>query len=198
MKSKTLFQLGGLAILIAAIIYAINNLIYLVTGQPQEPTAVGVWANFVGDTFLLLGLGALYARLAHRAGILGLIAYVLLVVGTLLFVGNYAVTLGVVAGAFTSEQVAQVPAYNTALAIMPWLWAAGLVAMGISIYRTGILPKYIGLAMVLLAVVQRLLSVAGFLVPVFMILSLVTFAWLGWALLRENRAAAPETIPAAA
>lgn len=196
MKPSSLFQLGGIAILGAAVLYAAGNLMYVLGGQPAGPTASGVWINFIGDTLLLLGLGALYARQARRAGVLGLAGYVLMFVATVLYFGNYAVTLGVVAGAFTNEQIAQVPAYNALLPVMPWLWMAGLILFGVATYRAGVLPKYAGALLALMAVLQRLIGVAPFVLPIFMVVSFVAFAWLGWALLRGNRALSPEAVPA--
>jgi hypothetical protein len=196
MKTSTLFQLGGIAVLVAAVLYAVGNLIYFLSGQPQAPTATGLWINFVGDSLLVLGLGALFARQSHRGGILGLVGYLLLVVATLFFVGSYAVSLGVVAGAFTNEQIAQVSTYTLVTSIMPWIWFAGLIAFGISIYRAGVFPKYAGVLLVLFAIAQQLTGYVSFIIPVFAVLSFVAWAWLGWALLMGNRERVPATATA--
>jgi hypothetical protein len=194
MKTTTLFQLGGLATLLAAILYATSSLIYFVSGQPAGPTALGLWLNFFGDTLLLLGLGALFARQAQRGGVPALAGYVLMVLGTVFYIGNYAVALGIAAGAFTDAQIAQVPAYTRALAIMPWIWDAGLILFGISIYRAQVLPKYAGLLLVLIPFVQELGGVVGLFNPIFAILSAGTWAWLGLALLREKPAVSREAV----
>ena len=196
MKPSSLFQLGGIAILSAAVLYAVGNLSYFLGGQPDGPTALGVWINFIGDTLLLLGLGALYARQARRAGVLGLAGYITMVGATMLFIGNYAVTMGVVAGAFTNEQIAQVSTYTVLLAIMPWLWMVGLILFGFATYRAQVLPKYAGALLAVTAVVQQLTGIAPFVQTIFAVLSFVAFAWLGWALLRGNRVVASEAVPA--
>jgi hypothetical protein len=196
MKSRTLFQLGGAAILIATVLYAVNNVLYFASGQSAEPTTLGLWLDFTGDTLLVLGLGAVYARQARRAGVLGLAGYVLLVVATMFFIGNYAVTQGVVAGLFTAEETAQVATYAFALAVMPWLWFAGLVVFGLATYRAGVLPKYTGALLIVFAVVQRLTGVVSIVAWVFALLSFATWASLGWALWREGRGVAAEPIPA--
>jgi len=196
MKSSSLFQLGGAAILIAAILYAIANLAYFLGGQPDAPTALGLWLSFSGDTLLLLGLGALYARQSHRAGILGLVGYVLMFVATMFFIGNYAVSLGVAAGAISNEQIAQVPAYSLSNMVTPWLWFAGLIVFGISIYRAQVFPKYAGVLLILLALVQQLTGPLAFTRPIFAILSSVAFGWLGWALLTHRSVATREPVPA--
>jgi hypothetical protein len=144
----------------------------------------------------VLGLGAVYARQARRAGVLGLAGYVLLVVATMFFIGNYAVTLGVVAGLFTTEQTAQVPSYALATAVMPWLWFAGLVVFGIATYRARVFPKYTGGLLIALAIVQQLAGMMSIAAVVFALLSFAGWGGLGWALLRGRRGAARETVPA--
>lgn len=196
MKSAVILQLGGAAMLIAAVLYGVGNVMYFAAGQPTAPTTLGLWLSFAGDTLLVLGLGALYARQARRAGVLGLAGYVLLVVATMFFIGNYAVTQGVVAGLFTTEQTAQVPAYAFATAVMPWLWVAGLVLFGIATYRAGVFPKVAGALLVLLAIVMPFngLSIVA---PIFAVLSSVAWGWLGWALFTDGRAVSREVMAAA-
>jgi hypothetical protein len=196
MKTTLLFQLGGIAILLAASLYGIGSLMYFLSGQPDAPTALGLWIAFAGDTLLVLGLGALFARQAQRGGILGLVGYILLVVATMFFVGSYAVSLGVAAGAISDEQIAQVPAYALSLSIMNWIWFAGLIVFGISIYRAQVFPKYAGALLVLVAVVQQLTSLVDFAAPIFAISSVVAWAWLGWILVTGKRVGSRELIPA--
>ena len=196
MKTTSLFQLGGIAVLLAAILSGIGNLIYFLSGQPDAPTALGLWIAFFGDTLLVLGLGALFARQSQRGGLLGLVGYVLLVLATMFFVGSYAVSLGVAAGVISDEQIAQVPSYALSSSIMPWIWFAGLIVFGISIYRAQVFPKYAGALLVLLALVQQLTGPLAFTRPIFAILSFVAWAWLGWILLTDKRVVSGEPTPA--
>lgn len=195
MKSTTLFQLGGIAILGAAVQYAIGNLTYLLSGQPASPTTLGQWLSLIGDTLLLLGFTALFARQSHRAGILGLVGYILLVFATMLLIGNYAVTLGMAAGVFTNEQIAQVPSYSFALSIMSWMWFAALIVFGFAIYRAQVVPKYAGVLLVLVAVLQQVTGWVGFLAPIFAVLLFVVWAWLGYVLLTDRGVVAGEPVP---
>jgi len=181
-KTTSLFQLGGVAVLLAAILYGIGNLMYFLSGQPQAPTALGLWIAFFGDTLLVLGLGALFARQSQQGGILGLVGYVLLVVATMFFVGSYAVSLGVAAGVISNEQIAQVPAYAVSSSIMPWIWFAGLIAFGISIYRAQVFPKYAGALLVLVGLIQPLTGPLAFTRPIYAACYFVAWAWLGWKL----------------
>lgn len=196
MKPVVLFQLGGAAIVIAAILYGIGNLMYFLSGQSTAPTATGLWLAFVGDTLLVLGLGALYARQSARAGVVGLAGYVLLVVATMFFIGNYAVTLGVVAGLFTAQDTAQIPSYAFATTIMPWLWSAGLILFGIATYRARVLPKYTGALLVLMGVVMHFTGMLSIAAMISSVLATVAWGWLGWVLLMEGRSVAREAVPA--
>ena len=182
MKTTTLYQLGGIALLLSAILSAIGNLIYFLSGQPDAPTTSGLWIAIFSDAFLLFGLGALFARQAQRGGVLGLVGYVLLVLASLYFVGSEAIGLGVAAGAISNEQIAQVPAYSLSDSIFPWFWTAGLILLGISIYRAQVFPKYAGALLVLLAFVQQLTGPLAFTRPIFAMIAVASWAWLGWSL----------------
>lgn len=182
MRTTTLFQLGGIAVLLSAILAAIGNLMYFLSGQPDAPTTQGLWTAIFGDVFLVLGLGALFARQAQRGGVLGLAGYVLLMLASLYFVGSEAVSLGVAAGAISNEQTAQVSAYSLANSIFPWFWTAGLIVFGISIYRAQVFPKYAGVLLILTAFVQQLAGPLAFTRPIFAVMAVASWAWLGWEL----------------
>ncbi len=182
MRTTTLFQLGGIAVLLSAILAAIGNLMYFLSGQPDAPTTQGLWTAIFGDVFLVLGLGALFARQAQRGGVLGLAGYVLLMLASLYFVGSEAVSLGVAAGAISNEQTAQVSAYSLANSIFPWFWTAGLIVFGISIYRAQVFPKYAGVLLILTALIQQLAGPLAFTRPIFAVMAVASWAWLGWEL----------------
>ncbi|HSL28197.1 MAG TPA: hypothetical protein VK900_03270 [Anaerolineales bacterium] len=182
MTTTSLFKLGGIAILFSAVVAAMGNLMYFLSGQPDAPTTPGLWLGIVGDFLLVLGLGALFARQAQRAGILGLVGYVFLVLALLHFVGSAAIGLGMAAGAISNEQIAQVPAYAVADSIFPWFWTAGLILLGISIYRAQVFPKFAGVLLVLLSLVQQLTGPLAFTRPIFAVIAVTSWAWLGWEL----------------
>jgi hypothetical protein len=127
-------------------------------------------------------LGALFARQAQQGRILGLVGYVLLVLALLYFIGSEAVGLGVAAGAISSEQIVQVSAYSFADSIFPWFWTAGLIVFGISIYRAQIFPRYAGVLLIMTAFVQQLAGPLAFTRPIFAVLAVTSWAWLGWTL----------------
>jgi hypothetical protein len=196
MKKTTLFQLGGIALILSAILYSIGNLIYFMSGQPDAPMTPILWLSFFGDTLNVLGLGVLFARQSQRGGLLGFIGYVSLVFGTMFFIGNYAVSLGLAANVFTNEQIAQVPAYVLPIAIMPWIWRVGLIIFGVSIYRAQVLPRYAGVLLVLQVIMQQFWGSLAIAAPIVAVIVFVVWTWLGWSLIRENSVVSPEAVPA--
>lgn len=182
MKTTSLFQLGGIAVLLSAILTGIGMLVYFLSGQPDLPFTPDLWRGIVAGTLMMLGLGALFARQSRQGGTLGLIGYVCIVLANLYFVASDAIGLGVAAGVISYEQIAQVPSYALADSILPWVWVAGLLAFGTSIYRAHVFPKYAGLLLLLMGLIQPLTSPLAFTRPIYAVCYFVAWAWLGWAL----------------
>jgi hypothetical protein len=182
MKSTALFQLGGIALLLSAILTGIGRLIYFLSGQPGLPFTPDLWRGIVAGALMVLGLGALFARQSEQGGLLGLIGYVFIIFANIYFVASDAIGLGVAAGVISYEQIAQVPSYALADSILPWVWVAGLLAFGISIYRANVFPKYAGLLVLLVGLLQPLTAPLAFTRPIYAVCYVVAWAWLGWDL----------------
>ena len=182
MKTTSLFQLGGIVVLLSAILTGLGRLIYFLSGQPDLPFTPDLWRGIFAGTLMVLGLSALFARQSQQGGVLGLIGYSLLVCATIFFIGSDAVDLGVAAGVISYEQIAQVPSYTLSISIMPWVWIAGLLAFGLSIYRAQVFSKFAGVLLLLVAIVQPLTGPLAFTRPVYAVCYFVAWAWLGWEL----------------
>ena len=182
MKTTTLFQLGGIAVLLSAILTGIGRLIYFLSGQPAEPITLDSWRGILAGVFFLLGFGALFARQSRRGGILGLVGYVFIMLAQIYFVGSDAVSLGVAAGVISQEEIIQVPSYALSDSILPWIWVAGLLTFGISIYRAQVFPKYAGVLLLILGLIQPLTGPLAFTRPIYAVCYFVAWAWLGWTL----------------
>lgn len=182
MKSTSLFQLGGIAVLLSAVLTGIGRLIYFLSGQPDLPFTPDLWRGIVAGTLMVLGLGALFARQSQQGGLLGLIGYVFIMFATTYFIASDAIGLGVAAGVISYEQIAQVPSYALADSILPWVWVAGLLAFGISIYRAQGFPRYAGLLLVLVGLMQPLTAPLAFMRPIYAVCYVVAWTWLGWNL----------------
>jgi hypothetical protein len=192
MNATTLFQLGGLAVLLSAILTGIGNLIYFLSEEPE----LDLWRGIFAGTLMVLGVGPLFAGQSQRSGILGLAGYVLVVCATIFFIGSDVVDLGVAAGGISDEQIAQVPSYTLSSSIMPWSWAAGLIAFGISIYRAQVFPKYAGALLILVGLLQPLTGPLAFTRPIYAACYFIAWAWLGWTLMRDKSVVSQEPIPA--
>jgi hypothetical protein len=182
MKRTTLFQLGGIAILLSAILTGFGNLIYFLSGQPDQVSAPFLWRGIFAGALMVLGLSPLFARQSQRGGILGLLGYVFLVLATIYFVASDAIVLGLSAGAVSEEQITQVPSYSLADSILPWIWVAGLIAFGISIYRARVFPPYAGALLILVGLIQPLTGPLAFTRLIYATCYFIAWAWLGWAL----------------
>ena len=195
MKTTTLFQLGGIAVLLSAILTSIGNLVYFLSEQPYQPTTLVIWRGIFAGALMVLGLGALFARQSQQGGILGLVGYILVVCSNIFFVASDAISLGVSAGVISDEQTAQVPSYALSISIIPWIWVAGLIAFGISIYRSQVFPKYAGALLVLMGLIQPFTG-AFFMQLIYAACYFVAWAWLGWRLLTDMRVVSREPTPA--
>jgi hypothetical protein len=182
MKTTSLFQLAGITVLVSAILTGIGNLIYFLSRQPAQPITLDVWRGIFAGALFVLGFGALFARQSKEGGILGLAGYVLIMLAQMFFIGSDAVNLGVAAGVISNEQIAQVPAYALSNSIMQWVWVAGLLSFGISIYRAQVFPKYAGALLVLLGLIQPLTGSLAFTRPIYAVCYSAAWAWLGWIL----------------
>lgn len=182
MKTTALFQLGGMAVFLSAILTGIGRLIYFLSGQPDLETVPLIWRGIFAGALMLLGLGALFARQAQRGGALGLVGYVLIMLAQMYFVGSDAISLGVASRVISQEQILQVPSYALLDSILPWIWVTGLIAFGISIYRAQVFPKYAGVLLILLGLIQPLAGLLAFTRAIYAVCYFVAWAWLGWAL----------------
>ena len=209
MSSKTLFRLSGLALLMALPIQIVGSLLH-----PPSEEVVDVLKSiygpahiiiFVSWVFALLGLPGLYARQAHRAGVLGLIGFVLTMLAAayhfyLLLYEAYATPL------LAKETATQAligpggPLAHGAGALGPLAFALILAfpLFGIATVRAGVLPRGSGwlqivcvpvffLGMILLPPeVQARLP--GMATPIAMqyYLLFLGYAWGGYALWTEK------------
>jgi hypothetical protein len=82
----------------------------------------------------------------------------------------------------SEEQLMKVPSYTLADSVLPWIWDAGLIAFGISIFRARIFPKYAGALLLILALIQPLTGPLAFARPIYAVCYFIAWAWLGWTL----------------
>lgn len=154
MSSRTLFKLGGLALLIALPLQVLGFVLH-----PPSEQAVDVLRPTYGPAHLILfvswmfalpGLIGLYARQAHRAGILGLTGF-----AAVLFAAAYHFYL-LLYEAYATPLLAQNEATRALIGDGPLAHGAGALGplaflsilafplFGITILRAGVLPRLSG------------------------------------------------------
>jgi len=193
MKTSTLFRLGGLAIILSQILALINNSLYLLQGD-QPPDMFRTLLNLLGQVpIFILGLMALYASVAQRGGVVGLIAFLLLFYSYLGDIANWTMILAAAEGITTLDQINQI-AFNTAANnVFGWFYWLGLLLFGYTIFRSGVYPRVAGVLLALIAPVSYLTGLLDVMIPIFILLSFGVWVWLGW-LLASKRGTVLETI----
>ncbi len=78
MSGRRVFQLAGWSLLVGGLVATLGTLVNSFTTGPNDPTALPAnLAVLVGVILVLLGVPALYARLYHAIGWVGLIGFAL-------------------------------------------------------------------------------------------------------------------------
>jgi hypothetical protein len=166
MTPTTLTRLSGLALILAAALSLAGGTLHPVIGGESHGAAALALPGFasahlllyLGGVTLLLGLPGLYARIAPRAGVLGLVGFVLY------FVTNATLTTFLPAyEAFVASVLAADPATrdlvapggvipnSTSFAVLQGvggpLYMLGLLLLGIAVARSRVLPRWSGVLM---------------------------------------------------
>jgi hypothetical protein len=216
MSHKTLNRLSGLALMAAFLLSLAGGLLHPIVGHESHSAAsishpgfpVAHLLVFLGGAFLLIGLPGLYARIAPKAGILGLLGF------ALYFLANATIVQGFAAyEAFVAPVLASDPATSGALApdgalassapfaLLQGLGGValmlGMLLLGISIVRSRVFPAWTG---ALLAAAPVLLLVPVPETPVLTGLLIeaprgLAVAAIGYALLGPRRSEEPSEVP---
>lgn len=192
MPSSNLIRWSGLAALMGGMLLIVVNVAeFIVYGdQPESVTATtSAWLilsvlALMGVVLIFLGLVGLYAHQAEQAGTLGLVAFVMALIGTAMIFGFAW------AGAFVVPDLAEaVPDFlDTSDAGMLMvgvmltfvMFALGWFLFGLASLQARVLPRS---AAVLLIVGAVLASVFLFLeIPFYIVVFGAALAWMGYAL----------------
>ncbi len=208
MSSSMLFRLSGLALILGAILAIIAVVGHNAVRQASEladltnpPSVMFVRLLMVGALLVILGLPGLYARQAERAGVLGLIGFVLTFVGLLFADVVMTALYGFIAPkiAATSEGRALIeaglPAPGFMMLVFPMI-LIGLLLLGISILRANVLPRWIGLLFIAAVLFIPLASAVPVIAHLFSVPIFLAFASCGYALVRDRAQAARRLEPA--
>lgn len=168
MSSATLYRASGLALLLGALLFIIGNVLSTVlfpgnSTPTQLSSALYVSVSvlsFIGGSLLLLGLPGIVARQAARAGWLGLVGFILTILGGLLFTSFTVVSFLILPwlAVIAPQSAAQLtsangpPAFFVYFLVASLLNAVGGVLLGIATMRARVLPQWAGLLIIVSAV----------------------------------------------
>lgn len=216
--SSNLIRFSGLALVPAGIVFAGIQPIH--PPDVVESVTTTAWAiitslKFVMSILFVVGITGLYARQAEKAGMFGLVAFLVLATSwTLLtcFVFTEAFVLpplAATAPAFVDAALGISFGHtgDVNLGVLPTLYSVGIgitymlggLLFGIATFRAGILPR----------VPAGLLAIAATLTPLAALLPhaeqryaaipvAFALAWLGYALFAERRTSTAQAAPATA
>jgi hypothetical protein len=202
MTSTTLMRWSGLAVLLGGLTYALFVLVHPF-GELTNPHVIhsGRWLaahslHLLGAVLVLLGLPGLYVAGMDRTGRLGLVGYLVAFVGTTLFAGNGLVTAYVAPLApalLDPSGPAQGSPFVAVFLLQTLAMIAGFALLAFAALRAGLLPGWVGLLLILGAVLFNAPAVAvPYAIPlVGGVLFGAGLGWWGYALwLGEARLAA--------
>jgi hypothetical protein len=179
MSCAQIFRLSGLALVVGAVAFIAHLVARSVITAGADPATLykeALWApisalGVLGAALVLLGLPAMYARMASPAGVSGLVGVVLLALAWLFF----GVSLSLYSLLVAPWLAEQAPALVTASAPLPAgiiiAFIAGLVAevvgtalLAIPFIRGRVPPRWVGCALpaaALLTVVGSVIAPSG-------------------------------------
>ncbi len=210
MSSTTLYRASGLSLLLGALLGIIGNVVndLVFSGNDPHQYPNGLWLatsllGFIGSVLLVLGLPGIGARQAEKAGWLGLVGFVLTIVGGIMFTSFSAITFLVLPWlAVNAPKLAAgngpPPAVFAYVLVAGLLFAVGGVLLGIATMRAGIFPRWAGLLIIIGAVLNLVdfpLNgiISGIVNAVAFAIFALGLAWIGYALISPTSAEA--TLP---
>ena len=113
--------------------------------------------RLLGSAAVLIGLTAIYIRCADRAGLFGLVAYVLVVLNMILQTGwmwSDAFIAPALAGAAPGILDGTVDAPRLTIAFLAaWIMNASIALLGIAVLRSRTFPRTVGIALIVMGAV---------------------------------------------
>ena len=213
MSSSRLIRLGGLAAMVGFALFAVVAVAFVFAFPedvaPSVLAASNTWLALhvlivVAYLLCLLGLVGLYARQAERAGILGLIAFLLTFLGiaprfgwewieTLVFP-----TLAQAAPRLLDQPVPTANVLGIVEVSTVLLLLVGVLLFGVASLRAGVLPRWAAVLVILGAVVDLISIFVGVDFPFTAAVAGPALAWMGYTVWSRPAAVTDAIAPMAA
>ncbi|HSK66927.1 MAG TPA: hypothetical protein VK888_08360 [Anaerolineales bacterium] len=189
---------GGLWIMVVSLLWSITSIMVYIGRHNTAIQAV----YFAGYTGLILTCTIIHITQARRAGMFGLVAYLLSVLCLVYANSVTFLTLAELAGIEGAEQALDAVAGNQIMHLVIYGNFLGLILLGLSVAQAGGLPRWSGiliaLGMALQFPAQFAMDLTGPLFFIFMVCGMVIFGagliWIGWSLWSSK--GLPEAEPA--
>ncbi len=175
MKASTLYRLSGVSSIISVVlllIFGVGALVFDYLNIPQF-IIIRLSGGFAHIFFVFTLLG-IYFKQFEKMGVLGLIGFVLAMVGNVVFITD------ILSSAYVSVQGELFGPVGLALPL-------GLLILAVANHRAGVMPKWAGWLMVLGHAVNIISNTTiGLAAPIMLQISLFAagILWMGLALLR--------------
>lgn len=209
LSPSALIRASGLATIVGGTLFALFPLLHPEHDAAGYTSAMWVPAHMlpnVGAILILFGLVGLLARQLERAGLFGVIAFVVAFIGTASFVMGAMIEAFIIPfmGLQTPEMMdgPPPPGVGEAFMVITLLFGVGYVLLGLATYRARVLPRNVGGLLVVGALANLVLPKLGAFAPSLDALWVVGFvlfgaaiAWLGYSLWSgtPDRDAVPRT-----
>jgi hypothetical protein len=197
MSQKDLSRWSGLACILAGVLFALATVLHPSRETPeiilkQEFRLVAAhWLYTLFFGFFMLGLTGLYTLQSERAGRFGLVSYLMLFFGALFFAvsNNYGLIAPVLA-AHAPAMLDAINRYPSEIVLNGLLFIGfylGFIFFGITTLRARVLPRQIGILMIIGSPLNIVGSVLGLLLlEAFWIVAILGAFVMGLALLRAG------------
>lgn len=194
MTAQKLIRWSGLLSIITAMLLVLYGLLRM-----GGPNLLGWVFSFLFFVFLVFAVIGLYAAQVEQCGWLGLVTFVLSVLGAMLMSTGNLLSIAEFSGISGAQAVETFFSTTMPVSIIgPVCLLGGLVLFGIATLRAGVLPRWAG---ILLSVGEVVIFIAILaLPPLALLLGIMLFAiglaWMGWALWSERVSVESQPKPA--
>jgi hypothetical protein len=203
MSSTTLYRLSGISLLIGSLLTALGVIpIFFIGDAPGSTIAASIaLLRVLGGMLIVLGLPGMYLRQAERAGLLGLVGF-LLTSFYILILGVAGDTINAFVMPFLASQAPALLKGSLPSGLIAFFIVGGLlgfvggILLGIATLRAAVLARWASL----LLIVGAVLTFAGnFLLPIIgtvgVVLFLIGLAWLGFGVWSYRQPAIQPDLP---
>lgn len=218
MSSRTLYRLSGGTLIVGSLLIAISSIVGAILfpghSSTQEQVLSSTWTlvtliTLIGSLLFVIGLPGVYLRQAGRAGVLGLVGFILLFFAILLEGATFSSIQATILP-FLAQKAPQFLAGNSLpvgvfllLIVSGLMQMIGSILLGIATMRAHVFPRWAGILLIVSGIIF-LLTIPSLPSPLGDIIEVASFITLAGAfigcgyMLISGEHGTVETVPFAA